>query len=40
MITSTPVLVVCLACGLGFLVFVSMAILDLFENYKLSAKGK
>ena len=39
-ILSVPVLVASLAVGLAFLVYISLAIVDLFEEYQLRAKGK
>ncbi len=40
MVLSTPFLVVALAFGLGFLVYISLAILDVVDSFKLTAKGK
>jgi len=36
----TPFLVVFLAVGLAFLVFISLAVMDRLEDYRLSAKEK
>ena len=40
MVLMHAFLTVSLVCGLAFLVFISLAILDRFEEYRLSAKGK
>ena len=37
---TMPFLVVSLIVGLAFLVFISLAVMDRLEDYKLSAKGK
>jgi len=39
-ILSVPFLVASLAIGLAFLVYISLAIVDLFEGHQLRAKGK
>jgi hypothetical protein len=40
LIESTSVLILGLAFGLGFLVYISLAIMDLFDEFRLNAKGK
>ena len=40
MALSFSLLALAVTGGLGFLVFISLAILDRFEAYKLSVKGK